>query len=88
MIQAKRYVGIVEKTTLRKRTSIGVAGRIEASTVEKSGGVAVKMARTNQGVYIRSTSLKMKTKRKMMREKEKLQKLKRDLNNAACAARK
>ena len=78
----------MEKTTLRKRISTGVAELIGASGAERYGGAAVKMAKSSQVVCIRSTSRKTKKKRTKMREKENKQKLKLDLSNAACAAKK
>ena len=88
MTQVKRFARRVEKTTQRKKTSIGVAERIEVSIVAKSGGAVEKREKNSQGVCTRNTSQRMKRMKKRMKRKRNVKKQKLDLSNVACAAKR
>ena len=59
MIRESRCVSTVLKSTTRRRTSTGVAERIEVSTEEKCGGAVESGAKINQVVSSLSTRAKM-----------------------------
>ena len=70
-MRARRSVRIVERTSWRRRISIGVAALIRVNIQVKCGGVVVKHQRRQGDASFPSTRSKMKTMTKMRKKRSK-----------------